>query len=303
MFTRYTWSSSYANPSACFWSGPCITLLIWGCNDATTPDAATSNGATTPTENTRDAHSREQSATTKHATEVPSNTGVLETSSHSSTASDAMAGTNDDGALPEDAALDASVDNAPDPPLDAAPGQIFDQDADSHLAPILRARATYREWQPRTQQPVHISAEIFSLCRLPNLPETAFVESIHGHDLALQDWLDEGALAGFALFTDNTDTSTNPEALSFPVGATIVKEKLAYIDGEWQLFALGFMLKREPGFDPANADWQFGYWEESNDLWSGISEQRHCGSCHALASTDHVYVDQSWRWSTVQQRP
>ena len=62
------------------------------------------------------------------------------------------------------------------------------------------------------------------------------------------------------------------------------------------MVALGLMIKRGPGFDPAHGDWDFGYWEPASGLASGAEPAQHCGNCHAGSKTDYVFVDMSWRY-------
>lgn len=151
---------------------------------------------------------------------------------------------------------------------------------------VERAIAEYRTWQQRTAQPLAISAEIFSLCRLPTLPEQQFAASEHGQNRALLDWLTPGAVAGFAA----------NGATPFPVGAAIVKEKLVSSSSGYTLAALGVMIKRQPGFDTPHADWEFAYWEQAPGLLQGAPEAEYCGGCHAGArATDFVFLDESWR--------
>ena len=147
------------------------------------------------------------------------------------------------------------------------------------------ARAAYRGWQQRTDEPVNISAEIFSLCRSPTAAEQAFVASEHGDELYLLDWVNEEAAAGF-------DAGAGAP---FPVGAAIVKEKLARDGSDYLLVALGLMVKREAGFDPTHGDWEFGYWQPEGGMSSGASTNQYCGACHATSTTDFVFLDETWR--------
>ncbi len=113
------------------------------------------------------------------------------------------------------------------------------------------------------------------MCRLPSAAETEFVDSVHGHELALQDWLNVSARDGVASI--ESGASSSDAGVPFAVGATIVKEKLGLVDGSFELAALGLMIKREPGFDPTNGDWQFGYWEPELGMSSSGEAQTSCG--------------------------
>jgi len=123
------------------------------------------------------------------------------------------------------------------------------------------------------------------LCRLPTAAEEAFVDSEHGDSLYLLDWLNQEALQGFAA----------GDGAPFPVGAAIVKEKLVLTGADYELAALGMMVKREAGFDAARGDWQFGYWSTEAGLLAGADENAYCGGCHASSTTDFVFLDESWR--------
>lgn len=146
----------------------------------------------------------------------------------------------------------------------------------------------YLGWTQRTDEPQAITAEIFSLCRLPSPAEQSFVDSQHGKDmLLLLDWLNEPAAHGFA-------AGGRP---AFPVGSAVVKQKLRRPAGGLpEVAALGLMIKRDRGFDAAHGDWEYGYWEPSTGLGSGKAAQASCGGCHAQSTTDHVFVDETWRW-------
>jgi len=72
---------------------------------------------------------------------------------------------------------------------------------------------------------------------------------------------------------------------AFPAGAVIVKEKLA-ADGS--VAAVGGMIKRDAGFDPANGDWEYFYAAKSGGFSTG--RLQNCIDCHGQAkATDYVY--------------
>jgi hypothetical protein len=162
-------------------------------------------------------------------------------------------------------------------------------DADSGTGPawtgptLESASRDYRSWKQRSAEPQSISSEILSLCRLPTSSEQMFADSEHGDGLYFMDWLNSGAQAGFT-------------AQPFERGSAIVKEKLrSDSSGKLARIALGIMIKRDPGFDAARGDWEFGYWQEQDGLRSGAEAAAHCGGCHARSKTDFVFVDPSWR--------
>jgi len=159
-------------------------------------------------------------------------------------------------------------------------------DAAEGVSKLEAIISSYRGWQPHTAEPIGVSSEIFTLCRLPTLAENEFTDSEHGGQRLLMDWLNPRAHSGFA-----------QGAVPFAPGAAIVKEKLvrrADVAG-LSLVALGIMLKHTPGFDPEHGDWEFGYWEEAPGLMVGATQSAYCAECHAGSPTDFVFLDASWR--------
>ena len=152
--------------------------------------------------------------------------------------------------------------------------------------------ASYRSWQPLSNAPVDISADIFALCRSPTAAENAFTASAHGRH-ALRDWANPSAMEGIGV----------KGASGFATGATIVKEKFVIdqASGVFVLAALGIMVKRSTGFDAAGGDWEFVYWNAADGVSRGPVQLATCTSCHAGAgATDFVFVDNTWRILSLQ---
>lgn len=86
---------------------------------------------------------------------------------------------------------------------------------------------------------------------------------------------------------------------SYPVGAVVVKDKkmLGYHEaigsGKWVNVpekGVGGMIKREPGYDPANSDWEYFYSEDNNPMVNGALIS--CIQCHKAAkATGYVFGD------------
>jgi hypothetical protein len=49
------------------------------------------------------------------------------------------------------------------------------------------------------------------------------------------------------------------------------------------------MQKQDPGYDPAAADWQFG-WAEAPSTLVRSGRLADCAVCHAAAETDYVFI-------------
>lgn len=156
--------------------------------------------------------------------------------------------------------------------------------APSGIPDIEVIMAEYHSYLPQTEKPEPVSAYIFGLCRLPTLPEKEFAESEHGDGRYLQDWANGLAVEGIA----------RRGAHGFDPGSIIVKEKHIAVpstDG-FELAALGFMIKREPGFAPAHGDWEYAYWEAELGVIATAEQSSYCAGCHAgAAETNYVFVD------------
>lgn len=140
----------------------------------------------------------------------------------------------------------------------------------------------YRAWQPQSPEPVAISAYIFGLCRLPTLPEQEFAESEHGHGRYLQDWANPEAEAGIA----------RRGAPPFDPGSVIVKEKYVASSTGRDLVAIAMMIKRAPGFEPGQGDWDYAYYEPGLGVIQTSEQSAYCSGCHAAAApTDFVFID------------
>lgn len=283
---RRLWTKVHVHPGGLQRSRATATVLalawaVAGCATETQPDAAASNGGAAG------------------ASATGSVAGMPNAGSGGTTASHAGAGGASGGSAPlagassglggtagGGASAVAGVPGGGFAGMSAGEaGEAGQAGVSSTEDPLEAARAAYHGWQQRTDEPLNISAEIFSLCRSPTAAEQAFVASEHGNELYLLDWVNAEAAAGFDA------GATAP----FPVGAAIVKEKLTREGADYVLVALGLMVKREAGFDPTHGDWQFGYWQPEDGMASGTSTNRYCGACHATSTTDFVFLDETWR--------
>jgi hypothetical protein len=80
-------------------------------------------------------------------------------------------------------------------------------------------------------------------------------------------------------------SSIDREKYPLPVGFVVVKEKLGRPDS---VVGVGGMIKREPGFDPTNGDWEYFYSDTKDGF--AIGKLQNCSTCHARAkSTDYVF--------------
>jgi hypothetical protein len=133
--------------------------------------------------------------------------------------------------------------------------------------------ATYGNWASATDEPVDVASHIWLLCRSPTATEMEFAESEHGNLRAIREW--DNSLAESAISAGR--------AGEFATGAAIAKEKWTTQNGAKRLVAVGMMIRRANGFDPATGDWEFAYWEEGKGISRGTSQSHYCGDCHASA--------------------
>lgn len=137
----------------------------------------------------------------------------------------------------------------------------------------------YQDWTRLRPERESITAHLYTLCRMPTGFESDLMESEHGGLRYVLDYVnDAGAQA-----IGETDGRT------FPVGTVIVKEKYPSADaGEPE--ALGVMIKRAPGFDPAGGDWEYLYWTPGSGWTRGADASASCQACHAqISDLDYVF--------------
>jgi hypothetical protein len=136
----------------------------------------------------------------------------------------------------------------------------------------------YKSLELLTPAPIAVSPDIAVKCTRPSAAELAADEQRTGPHSNTFVNLYVNAIARQAI---------EDEAALFPVGAVIVKEKLNW-SGTAPV-AIGGMVKRPQGFDPANGDWEYFYAARAGGFASGRLE--NCISCHSQpAARDHVFL-------------
>jgi hypothetical protein len=150
----------------------------------------------------------------------------------------------------------------------------------------------YRTWYCDTPEAVDMDARIALLCIPPMTPPNPM--DLHGRYL-FKIWVNPRGKAAFL--------SAKP--VQFPVGSIVLKEKFQ-VEGTkkdaWSQHRLAkdarpvlltAMLKREPGYDPANGDWE--YVVLNGDASSQSTEGlENCAKCHAdMKAKDFVFLRHS----------
>ena len=86
-----------------------------------------------------------------------------------------------------------------------------------------------------------------------------------------------------------TKAMMNDKKPVFPQGSVIVKEKLTNKDSASPEL-LTVMIKREPGFNPENGDWEYMAVDGAGKQVLSRGKLEKCQACHTIANyTDFVY--------------
>jgi hypothetical protein len=137
----------------------------------------------------------------------------------------------------------------------------------------------YRDFHRLTKQPHRIAPLTGFLCRTPTPADYEWEKKQTGphHHKSIHLYANPSAMRAV----------TN-EGGVFPVGSVIVKEKFINTN---QIDGIGGMIKRTPGFDPTNGDWEYFYYSVSGTLTLG--RLQNCIDCHRGARTND-YVFSVW---------
>jgi hypothetical protein len=147
--------------------------------------------------------------------------------------------------------------------------------------------SSYTTLQKITKDRVFVDPGLAMLCRGASQKEVDAARKVsgpHAHT-AITIYMNDPAADAFR-------QATTP----YPVGSVVVKQKAALSfrtttqpnkmtkphDG------VGGMIKRPAGYDPANGDWEYFYFEDPAKLETGRIES--CVQCHqSAAAKDHVF--------------
>jgi hypothetical protein len=152
-------------------------------------------------------------------------------------------------------------------------------------------RTFYRDFKRLTEHP-RVVAPLTALgCRMPDQEVLDRERKLAGpHWRALIHVYANGVAA----------EAIRANSPTLPVGATIIKEKL---DEKKAVVEVGGMIKRAPGYDAANGDWEFFFSSKSGEFATG--KLANCIDCHVGGKRDHVFS--VWpvekRPSTVEPKP
>jgi len=135
---------------------------------------------------------------------------------------------------------------------------------------VREVAATYRALRPMTEEPVLVEPALALLCRGATSADLALAREVAGpHALTtVRIYMNEVAAEAFG--------ARGIESPGAPSGGH---------DG------VGGMIKRAPGYDPANGDWEYFYFEDASAVESGRIAS--CIACHR-GSADRDFVFGDW---------
>lgn len=155
--------------------------------------------------------------------------------------------------------------------------------------------AHYMRYHRETPQSVRIDAAMFYDCRpAPKAQVEAARRRLGPHDAGMVDvYTNE-------LAHDAVLKSTRP----FPEGSAIVKEKDAWDPNRGyshsDQWALAGMIKRAPGYNPANGDWEYFYFAPPQPVERGVLQS--CIACHR-GGAHNDYVLGTWGGAAKEEPP
>ncbi|GEP41699.1 cytochrome P460 family protein [Brevifollis gellanilyticus] len=138
-------------------------------------------------------------------------------------------------------------------------------------------KSFYLNYTRLTEKPYGVNAILSLLCSRPTPEMIDRLKSAHGPHYT----------NSIHLYANENAAPVYKDAKKvLPVGSVIVKEKL---DDTLVVRGIGGMIKREAGFDAANGDWEYFYFDGHVGFSRG--KLANCAGCHAKAKeTDFVFT-------------
>jgi hypothetical protein len=165
----------------------------------------------------------------------------------------------------------------PVPPIEP-PVEVAKRDTDAPVA-IREALATDEtEWPIVTVKPIRVSYMTSTQCL------RMFSPANNPH------------------FKPSIVVRTNPEALDaflakqspMPVGTIVLKEKHTTVSATDAANEFGAMIKREPGYDPENGDWEYVFGTISPKVAVERGKLANCIACHSAYAKERDYLFRSY---------
>jgi hypothetical protein len=162
----------------------------------------------------------------------------------------------------------------------------------SHSPKVTDIATNFTNYHQVTAAPVYVNPELAMSCIGASLGQVEEAREKHGPhaNTAITIYMNDPAVKTFP-------ARTQP----YPVGSVIIKRKsihgynMGNSSNRVQPAAntgVGGMIKRPPGYDPANGDWEYFYFENPKKIESGRIAS--CVQCHVSAKGSD-YVFGSWQ--------
>jgi hypothetical protein len=137
----------------------------------------------------------------------------------------------------------------------------------------------YRKWTRLNPEPAFLPSRIAIQCAAPTAEQIRLDKTDPHRDKFITVYVND---VGKSPMT----TQLNPV---FPQGSVIVKEKLPAKDSSSPEL-LTVMIKREPGFNPENGDWEYMAVDGAGKVVQARGKLANCQTCHITRKeTGYVY--------------
>ena len=143
----------------------------------------------------------------------------------------------------------------------------------------------YRKWTRVNPKPTQVPAQVAQLCAPAFAPT-----SPHAPDKYITVYVND--IGRHAMMEEKTP--------HFPQGSVIVKEKLPAKDSSSPEL-LTVMIKREPGYDPENGDWEYMAVDGTGKVVQARGKLANCQACH-ITQKEMGYVYRNYLPPDVSQK-
>lgn len=128
-----------------------------------------------------------------------------------------------------------------------------------------------------TPRPMRLRPDVRALCAPPNAK--------NDHGILVKD---RDAIAHVFVSPDAVDSMLKRDAVTFPVGSVVLKQKLEADKGQNVILYTG-MLKRGQGYNPDCGDWEFFTLSADGKTVTSQGRLESCMACHKdYARSDYL---------------
>lgn len=140
----------------------------------------------------------------------------------------------------------------------------------------------YKDWTKVNPEPAVFHSQIASLCARPTTQQIAMDQGDPHRDKFITVYVND--IGRHAMMEEKTP--------HFPQGSIIVKEKLTTRESSAPEL-LTVMVKREPGYNSENGDWEYMALDGSGKSVQARGKLENCQACH-LTVKDRDYVSRNY---------